>query len=229
MKATDPPSPVWARGNGAVRCQVNSVNYVDFYYLEKYLFEQVGPRFCERGTLRAFDFFCIVIWKANRAKSKVATRLLSITKLDDLESSVEQLRRELSSGKTRKARMRVLIENWKLRLPMASAILTVLYPRDFTVYDVRVVGVVKLDDKATRNRLLRLADERWSDSLWLGYEKFVESVKKSAPAKLPLRDKDRWLWGKSVYLQLTKDIGSWERSFKKTPQVKGKSESGSQK
>ena len=34
--------------------------------------------------------------------------------------------------------MRILIEDWAFRLPMASAILTVLYPDSFTVYDIRV-------------------------------------------------------------------------------------------
>lgn len=52
--------------------------YLDYYYLEQYLFDVVSARFQTVGTLSAFDFFCIVIWKANRAKSKVAKRLLKI-------------------------------------------------------------------------------------------------------------------------------------------------------
>ena len=43
-----------------------------FYNLENYLFEEVSKRFSEHGYLEVFDFFCIVIWKANRSKSKIA-------------------------------------------------------------------------------------------------------------------------------------------------------------
>jgi hypothetical protein len=51
-----------------------------YYYLEDYLFSEVRSRFHKQGYLSAEDFFCIVIWKANRAKSKVAARLLSMGK-----------------------------------------------------------------------------------------------------------------------------------------------------
>jgi len=45
--------------------------------LERYIFEEVSPRFESTQRISAFDFFCIVIWKANRAKSRVAARLLA--------------------------------------------------------------------------------------------------------------------------------------------------------
>jgi hypothetical protein len=52
-------------------------DYRKLYDLENYLFEEVSRHFSELGYLHAFDFFCIVIWKANRSKSKIAKRLLS--------------------------------------------------------------------------------------------------------------------------------------------------------
>jgi hypothetical protein len=52
------------------------VDYLRFQDFESYLFEDVHRRFQEDGSIGAFDFFAIVIWKANRAKSKVAQRLL---------------------------------------------------------------------------------------------------------------------------------------------------------
>ena len=90
--------------------------------------------------LSAFDFFCIIIWKANRAKSKVALRLISHggNTTHDLNAIVEKLTTAIANALDDKARMRILIEEWEFRLPMASAILTVLYPDSFTVYDVRV-------------------------------------------------------------------------------------------
>ena len=50
--------------------------FVEHYHQERYLFDVVSPRFQREHELSAFDFFCIVIWKANRAKSKIAKRLL---------------------------------------------------------------------------------------------------------------------------------------------------------
>ena len=52
------------------------MDHLAYYDLEAYLFGTVGPRFLNDGRLNAFDFFSIVIWKANRAKSKIARRLL---------------------------------------------------------------------------------------------------------------------------------------------------------
>lgn len=43
-------------------------DYLKYYNLERYLFEEVTKKFKEEGQLGAFDFFCIVMWKANRAK-----------------------------------------------------------------------------------------------------------------------------------------------------------------
>ncbi len=49
---------------------------LQYYHLEPYLFDTVHNGFAKKGQLSAFDFFCILIWKANCAKSKHASRLL---------------------------------------------------------------------------------------------------------------------------------------------------------
>ena len=48
-----------------------------YYDLERYLFEDVHQRFHIDHSIGAFDFCSIVIWKANRAKSKIARKLLA--------------------------------------------------------------------------------------------------------------------------------------------------------
>ena len=168
-----------------------------YYNLESYLFETVGPAFRRQGYLSALDFFCIVIWKANRAKSKTAATLLKRGH-KDLHEAV----RELTTGLARKSapedKLRYLWEQWHLRLPMASAILSVLYPEDFTVYDVRVCSV--LGGFRNLNNLTAFG------AVWRGYQEFREAVVGAAPMELALRDKDRYLWGKSLYQQLETDI-----------------------
>ena len=176
------------------------MDYVQLYHLETYLFETVRDRFDKDGYLSAFDFFCIVIWKANRAKSKVALRLLRSDQetRKDLNAIVRDLTAALAAASDRKDKMRTLIDEWGLRLPMASAILTVLYPEQFTVFDVNVCGQL--------GEYHKIADKRDFESLWTAYEAYREAVSRAAPAELRLRDKDRYLWGKSFHEGLEADI-----------------------
>ena len=173
------------------------IDYRKFLDLENYLFEKVSRRFSENGYLKAFDFFCIVIWKANRSKSKIAKRLLSKGH-SDLNSAVVALTKSLANAADKKARMKILIVDWGFLLPMASAILTVLYPLSFTVYDFRICEML--------GNFFNLPNKTNFDSLWNDYESFVEAVNMATPSEYSLRDKDRWLWGKSFYQQLEKDI-----------------------
>jgi len=176
---------------------VNDEDYRRFYRLESYLFDEVARRFSEMGTLTAFDFFCIIIWKANRAKSKVARKLLE-KGYDNLEPAVVALTRAIAVAENPKAKLKVLIDGWKIQLPMASAILTVLYPNDFSVYDVRVCDQLGSSHN-TQNRTN--FDVQWDE-----YQRYVSEVRKMTPQEYELRDKDRWLWGRSFFTQLTDDI-----------------------
>ena len=43
-------------------------------------------------------------------------------------------------------------------------------------------------------------------SIWDGYIKYKADVRHNTPKELTLRDKDRYLWGKSFYEQLKYDV-----------------------
>jgi len=171
------------------------VDYRQYYDLEPYLFNTVRPRFAEQGYLDAFDFFCIVIWKANRAKSRIAEKLRA--KEENLEAAVRQLTAELAQQKTAKDRLHYLLKEWGFRLPTASAILTVLYPEEFTVYDWRVGDDMGFHDLGNLSNF---------EHLWQRYEAFKSQVEERTPKELSLRDKDRYLVGKSFAEQLKSDI-----------------------
>lgn len=178
-----------------------SIDFLQYYDLERYLFDVVSARYAKSRTLNAFDFFSIVIWKANRAKSKVADRLLKHPKgYSDLESATRVLIASIRRAKSVKQRLSVLIEDWNFRLPMASAILTVLYPDDFTVYDFRVCEVL--------GRHRGLSNKKSFSKLWLGYVAYLADVKAAASHLESLRDKDRYLWGQSFRRQLVRDVKS---------------------
>ncbi|QQG37471.1 MAG: hypothetical protein HYS17_11165 [Micavibrio aeruginosavorus] len=180
------------------------MNYAKYYDLESYLFSDVHKFFHDNYYLSAADFFCIIIWKANRAKSKIAKKIHRIgkKKYKNLDEIVKQITNALYKAGSHEKRMGVLIGEWKFRLPIASAILTVLYPNNFTVYDVRVCNYLKNENfHGLRNR-------RWSESLWSDYQAFIQAVKSddNTPRGLTLRQKDRWIWGKSFFEDLLNDI-----------------------
>ena len=107
-------------------------DFKKYYDLEKYLFEDINQKFHQQQYLEAFDFFCILIWKAERAKIYHVPRLQKIDL--DLNKACEELTKSVFIAKENKEKMRILIEGHTFKLPTASAILAVLYPNDFTVY-----------------------------------------------------------------------------------------------
>ena len=181
------------------------MDYLRYYDLEAYLFEDVRRHFHDKGSLSAFEFFSIVIWKANRAKSKVAQRLLSRSEANDLDEVVGRLSQALGKAESPRERLRILMEDWGFLLPMASSVLSVLWPDEFTVYDVRACDEL--------NDFHQLASRTQFARVWLGYNGFRAAVQDAAPDELSLRDKDRYLWAMSSAKQLQADIA---RSFVKT-------------
>jgi hypothetical protein len=177
------------------------MDYLKLYDLERYLFDVVRANFERDGKLNAFDFFCIIVWKANRAKSKIAKKLLEKDghRRKDLDAIVGDMTKSLADTDAEKEKMRILIEKWGIRLPIASAILSVLWPDKFTVYDVRVCEQLGGDYKT-------IPDKARFEDLWNRYNRYVEAVQNKVSEVPILRDKDRILWAKSFEKQLNKDI-----------------------
>lgn len=165
------------------------MDYKKFYNLEEYLFQDVGSRFREMGVLSVEDFFCIVIWKANRAKTNIKKKLFKNT---TLEKSVKNIADGLFQAKTAEEKLEFMIKKWGFGLPMATAILSVLYPTEFTVYDYRVRQQLGLKDIYSVKKY---------------FKDFLPAVKKYAESKnKTLRETDKEIWGKSFYDDLQKLI-----------------------
>lgn len=171
-------------------------DYSKFYHLERYLFTEVGPRFAKTGDISPADFYMIIIWKANRAKTRVRDRLHA--QEGSFAAAVKAIAASLHASAEPMRKLEVLMKEWHFRLPMATAILTVLYPTNFSIYDIRVceqLGAFK-----------ELAGRRFSDGLWYDYLRFLHAVNAAAPDGISLRDKDRYLWGRSFYEGVTRDL-----------------------
>lgn len=178
---------------------LEDVDYRKFSYLEDYLFSEVSPRFAETGEISPPDFYMIVIWKANRAKTKVRDRLGR--REGGFAGAVQSMAAALCTSTSPKQKLGIVMRDWGFLLPMASAILTVLYPEEFSVYDVRVCDQLE--------RFHELAHRKFSDRLWSDYLEFLAAVTDAGPDGLSLRDKDRYLWGRSFYEGVMKDVRAW--------------------
>jgi len=171
-------------------------DYLKFYDLEHYLFTEVSGRFRRTGILSSADFYMIIIWKANRAKSRIRNRLSKHE--GGFAGAVEALVTAVRDADGPAERMEILMKTWGFRLPMASAILTVLYPHEFTVYDTRVCEQLGAFEG--------LGDRQFSDTLWDDYCSYMAVVSRAAPSGLSLRDKDRFLWARSFYEGVMKEL-----------------------
>lgn len=145
-----------------------ATHYIKYYDLENYILKEVRDNLNINGHLTAFDFFCFVIWKANRAKTKIAQRLLKYN--PDINQSVKDLTAKIFSATDDRQKLKVLIDDYQFRLPMSSAILSLRYPDNFTVYDVRVCN--------TLTNLRGLDTNTNFEKLWLGYKDYIDNVKK---------------------------------------------------
>jgi hypothetical protein len=170
------------------------MDYLKFYDLESYLLKEVKERFCSRSELRPLDLFLMLHWKAIRAKTRTKDRL--IEKVGGFEKAAAEIAKSISDASKPKERLRVLMVNFHLRLPTATAILTILYPKKFTVYDERVCKQLK-NFKPINTYC---PDKNW-DRIWSAYRDFKQRVIDETPRELSLRDKDRYLWARDFIEQ----------------------------
>lgn len=159
----------------------NSLKFAD---LENYINSEVRPLFHDQGYIEAFDFFCIVIWKANRAKSKIARRFDDKPTADtreDLDGKIKYLTQLIFKSVSDKERLEILIKNYGFRLPIASAILSFLYPDNFTIYDYRVCKVFP--------DFIPLGNLSDIDKIRPRYLEFIEAVKSIDEQQYTLQEK----------------------------------------
>jgi len=174
-----------------------SGDYRRFCDLESYLLDCAQRRFADKGYLFAFDLFCIVVWSGSESAQAVA-RKLRAQGFTSLDAAACVLTRDLSQHTHERERLRCLWAKWGLGLPLASAILSVLYPQECARYDARVCQAL--------GAFGGLAELRDFEPMWEGYQEFKKAIHSSTPPGLSLYDKQRYLCGKHVYEQLKRDI-----------------------
>jgi hypothetical protein len=184
------------------------VNYLKYYDLERYLFGPVRERFNQEGVIDPIDFYMILIWKSNRSKNYGKDRLFEAA--GNFPTAVKKIADAVYQARGTKERFKILLdEPWKFSVALGSAILTVLYPLDFTVCDTRVCHQLHKMMKSPPGapsfpKTLSASTSRF-ELVWRQYKTFKKAVEDYTPPELCLRDKDRYLFGKSFYKQALED------------------------
>jgi hypothetical protein len=193
------PAPGRGRRSGGGRRTplTGALDPIAYHNPEAYLFPELARLFAETGQLDSEALYLILDWKAPRARTRHLVRLRAIA--GTFDAAAQGIAADLVAATGAEQQMTVLMAKWGFRLPTASAILAVLYPDTFTVYDVRVCDA--LDD------FRELGDLKSSPAMWREYQRFVEAVRANTPAALPsLRDRDRWLWGQSKRRKMAAEL-----------------------
>ena len=108
-------------------------DYLRFYEFssEEHLFQYVSGNFQRNGCLTAEELFAVIIWKSNRSKTRIREGILRTGK------SVEEITRGMHQHATAEEKVKTLLDIDGIGIPIASAILTVCYPHQFTVVDYK--------------------------------------------------------------------------------------------
>ena len=172
------------------------VDPIGYYSPETLIFPAIAQSFADDGTLDPIVLYLILDWKAPRARRRHRSRLARIA--GSFENAVNEIAADVRAATAPEERLGALLTKWGFRLPTASAILTVLYPDMFTVYDVRVCNALRAFHK--------LGGITWSPKTWREYQRFIGAVRDAAPQGLSLRDCDRWLWGRDKQKVLLSEL-----------------------
>ena len=120
---------------------------------------ELAARFGQTGQMTAEELYLILDRKAARARTKHLRRL---TEGRSFSQAADDLARALYGAPDDEGRLKLLLGvPWSFALPTATAILAVLYPDRFTVYDIRVCDAL--------GDVHRLRTRRWSERSWADY------------------------------------------------------------
>ena len=167
--------------------------YLKYYFLEDYLFNEVSKNFKESGYLTPEEFFAIVIWKRAASKTKIKRELIKSGK------TIKSITSDIFKNKNdRRKQLNLLTDIKQIGISIASAILTVCYPDDFTIVDIRACASLKREFNIGNFPYEKFTLK--SDVSKRLYLKYVDKCKELAKqAGFDLRNFDRVLFGQDIY------------------------------
>lgn len=201
-------------------------NYLKYYWLkDQYLEKDVHDFFHKNHYLTARHFFYIITWKSSYNKPSIRKHLVEGRKEDgkSLDDVIHDLTHRIYYAISKEARLEILLPEKNeingIQLAMASAVLTILYPEVFTVYDIRVRRQLK--NPKTGNGPYPDISYANNNKINRYFEEYVFQVQQFADKRnLSLRNADRVLWAMDRDEYLEKFLDGEDNSV-------GQSEDGS--
>ena len=108
-------------------------DYLAFYNIENYLFNNIGVKAKKRGFLQFSEFFEICMWKSKRPKQ----RYLKNKKL------VEKITKKAFFETDELNKIKLLCTLEGIGIPTASALLSVVFPKKYPIIDIRCLEQLK--------------------------------------------------------------------------------------
>lgn len=127
---------------------------IAYYSPETRMFPAIARSFADTGNFDPMALYVILDWKSARARTKHRSRLARIG--GSFNAAANEIAAELHAAAGPEQRLGLLLTKWGFRLPTATAILTVLYPDIFTIYDIRVCNAL---------HAFHGLDRKWSPTL----------------------------------------------------------------
>lgn len=178
-------------------------DYLQYYWLEQEYLEKIRLSFYEKKYLTAEEFFSIVEWK-NPKFGKTKLSHLTTKEIENLSRNVYE------ASPSKEKRLEIMLKDEKgnkrkgIKLATASAILTILFPTEFTVYDVRVRSKwILISPEDGKTMYPDITDNNQVAEIY--FSDYLPKIKNFAEInKMSLRDCDRALWAKSWHDDLTR-------------------------
>jgi thermostable 8-oxoguanine DNA glycosylase len=161
-----------------IRQMTSTYNEAEESALERFIFTELSEKVRWNGQVDPEDFFKICEWKSTRTKTLVRT--------NPREHIQEVTRLAFSSRESLRVPLLCILNG--VRIPTASAILTVWHPDEYTVYDVRVCdAMLSLSHHLLTDEVVEVARK--------SYSKYLEVARQIAiEFDVSLRDLDKTLW-----------------------------------
>lgn len=139
---------------------INIKKYLALYNQEEYLFNFIGPQIKKRGFVNFQEFYKICMWKSVRQKHNYLVN----------KKIVERVTREVFKENDERKKMDGLCQLKGVGIPMASAILTIVFPNKYAVIDVRCIEML--------NKLNLTIKKHITLNVWLEYLKIIRNLAK---------------------------------------------------
>lgn len=173
----------------------NLKDYLKYYWLEtEYLEKEVRSFFERKKHLEPEHFFAIIIWKANRKKTLIKDALIKQKK--NIEDITGKIYEKIGD---KRGQLDLLLDIDHIGIPIASAILAICFPNEFTIADYRSCNSLAKPPFNVKNFSYSDFQSKGKKNREL-YIEYVAMCKKFVPRYASsLRELDQTLWGMDFY------------------------------